>query len=251
MHAEAHDEAQPETYSDTVKSKKKTPKRVFSRKTLLDELLSKSFGDEVSIKAVDEYERVTRRRNFQDAKRKGLLFGCLLRVYRDSGVLFDLRSVAEKMGIKQAVASRGVRLYCECARTLGEHVERLEPEPIQYVHLLVGRLVQRPEDWCTAGFREHVEHTSEGAPDTEHVCRCLESVLSYLSRRDVPSTTKSSTPRCVAAASIYFHFVARGCTVNKEHYAELCGCAPVSIEKLSDDIAGSLRALRALTDAST
>jgi hypothetical protein len=232
----------PSQFVDTIRRRTKLPKRGFSRKTLLDDLTGKGFSEDVALLAVNEYERVTGKRNFQDTRRKGLLLACVLRVYKDKGFLFDLLSVAAQMQVVPATTSRGVRLYYELLGEMGEGVASLECEPMGYVRLLLRQLASVDEgSWCTSG---DLPRTSEGVLDVEHVCRCVESILGYCSRLDVVSATKSSTPRCVAAASVYFHFVATGVSVDRRLYAGLVGCAVVSVDKGSADIATALKRLR-------
>jgi transcription initiation factor TFIIIB Brf1 subunit/transcription initiation factor TFIIB len=229
-------------FVDTVKTKKKQPKRGFSRKALYDVLISRGFSEEICIKAVNEYERVTGRQNYQDARRKGLLFACILMIYKTKGIEFDLLSIAEQMQIDQATASQGVRCYGELVTKLGERVDTLECEPIEYVHLFVKQLSGMMNEWCSN--TGNVLYTADGSMNIEHICRCIESILNYLDRIDVKSATKSATPRCVAAAAIYFHFIALGSSIDKEKYANLCGCQTVSIDKLSTDIGHNLKKLR-------
>jgi len=150
--------------------------------------------------------------------------------------------VMAQMQIKDKVASRGIRQYEELAKESGLPVVRLECTPIEYVELLTTQLASA-KDWYSASSYDKIPKTNTGKLDVRHVCLCIESILEYLTRRDVKSNIKNSIPRCIAAATVYFHFVATGCEIRKEYYAGLCGCSIASIEKLHDDIVCALKGL--------
>jgi hypothetical protein len=238
------DDVEAEAFLDTIKVRDRTKglKKGFSRKALHDALITRGFSEEVTRLAVDEYARITDRRNYQDRQRMGLLFACVLKVYKEQGVLFDLRSVAAQMRLEDATMSQGIRRYCEHVKILGEHVDTLDCSLAQYVRLLMSQLARAPSEWCLTGLYG-LEHDADGFIDVDYACLCLQSILDYLGRQDVCSETKNSTPRCVAAASIHFYLVARGCTLDKAAYADLCGCASVSIDKYHHDIASALKRL--------
>ena len=226
----------------TLSGKGKSTKRGFSPKSLLQDLLSKKFNEEMACRIVTEYQRVAAGRNFQHTRRKGLLFACALSIYKVRKQAVDLLSVMTQMEIKNGIASKGIRLYEELLKESGLPVERLECTSIEYVELLTSQLAVT-KGWCTLGHASKETEITTKELDMQYACRCIESILDYLSKREVRSTIKSSTPGCIAAASIYFHFVASGYEINKEFYANLCGCSVASIEKLHDDIASALRSL--------
>jgi len=231
-------------YTDTIVAKRKAPKRTFSRETLLKILQSKFFPDEIAKRAVDEYERVSAGHNYQDARRNGLLYACVLRVYKNKGMPYDLRSVAAQMELVTATMSQGIRLYCDHCARLGENIVRLDPEPIEYVVLLMRQLAEVPDQWCNSGYRDKLTYTKDGRLDIDHIISCIRSILVYLAQLDVSSLTKHSTPRCVASAVTYFHFIARGCTIDKAAYASCVGAAQVSIDRVVQDIARCLKIYR-------
>jgi hypothetical protein len=231
-------------YADVARPKKKVAKRGFSRETLYKDLIGKGEREEIARLAVDEYAVITGCHNYQDSRRYGLLFACVLKVYRDKGILYDLRQVASRMKLNTATTSRGLRLYYDHSKALGRAVPRLELEPVDYARMLVHQLVTTEERWCTSGLHDRLDRMPDGSVDTEHIMRCISSILAYLNRLDVHSITKSSTPRCVASGVVYFHLVARGCVINKAVYSSLSGCAIVSSDKSSDDVAASLKKLR-------
>lgn len=231
-------------YADTVKPRRKIPKRAFSRESLLKILQSKFFSSDIARDAVDEYERVTVGQNYQDTRRNGLLYACVLRTYKNRGIPYDMRSVATQMGLADATMSQGIRLYCDNCEKLGERIIRLDPEPIEYVVLLIRQLTEVPDHWCNTGYRDKLTYTKEGAVDTEHIIKCIKSILDYLSGLEISSLTRNCTPRCCASSVIYFHLIACGCTIDKVAYGALVGCSPISIERVTQDISGHLKILR-------
>ena len=229
-------------YIDTIKEKgKKRPKKGFSRKAVYDILDKRGFTEDIINIIIDEYARVTNNKNYQDKQRLGILFACICKIYKDMGILFDLRSIGAKMGIDQLTMSRGIKKYCDHIKVLGEYIESMEYGIQEYVRLLLTQLTEIPTEWCTRGY-EKIERINDQI-DIDYICNSISSIFSYLSDLRISSSTTKSTPRCVAAAIIHFYFVARGCIIDKDRYAKLCGCAPVSIDKHHNDIAYHLKNL--------
>lgn len=216
--------------SETSSPVPKRAKRGFSRKTLVAQLSDLGFPEYMINSVADTYEHISGK-NYQDLRRRGLLFACLLHEHKRHDIPISLVTLARKMDLDTTDASRGIRMFAELAHKKGYRIDNLESSPMEYAALLLSDL-ERLNTW-----------TEEELPHAMYVVaeRAITSVLIHV--MGVSQELKSSTPRCVAAAAVYFHFVAIGVSIDKGIFHKACGCSMVSIEKKHDEIARTLQGL--------
>lgn len=210
-------------------------RRGSSIKTLCAELEGSGLNEEIIGETVELYRLITSDRTFQKHKRKGLSFACVLQVHKLLSIPLDLSKLMEVMNINDGVASKGLRLYNEQLALLGLPLSPLEADAPEYAYLFLV-LLYEDEEWYT----ESTPNTSKSG--LRHTKHCVASILEWIKNSKLLGL-KSSTPRCLAAGVIYFHFTALSVKIIGVKYAKIVSCSMVSIEKVHKDISIGLKVL--------
>src|SRR5574338_109518 len=198
-------------------------KRSVSLDTIKKYLLTRGFDKSLTERIVAEYSDITGGNNFQDQRRKGILYACAKRVYLTLGEPIDALSLAEKIGIEVKIASRGEDLYTTLSKNQGNPISRLECSELDYTKLLIEQLCTTKEIWWQGNDKLNL--------DMEFAISSVRLIIEHIKLGNKANASKSSKPRTIVSARVYFHCCALGIKINKTKYAELCGISPASIDK--------------------
>jgi len=227
-------------FNDTVAEK--SGRRGVSLSTIEKELKNKGFEHSIITKVIVEYSNITGGTNYQDQRRKGLLYACLQIVYLREKEPKDPRSLAQQMEIELKVASRGEDMYTSLSKKQGINISTLESSDVQQANLFIEQLFTTKEKW----FDGKLEYGNSNRINlVDDVKEKVSIIIDGIKNGNKANIAKSAKPRTIAAAAIYFHCVAAmGLKIDKKRYAELCGCSPVSVDKHHNNIVLFLQDLR-------
>lgn len=224
-------------FNDTIEEK--NGRRGICLSTIQKELEQKGFERSIISRVIVEYSNITGGTNYQDQKRKGLLYACLKIVYLRLEEPKDPRSLAKQMQIELKVASRGEDLYTSLSKRQGVNIPTLESSDIQQANLFIEQLFTTKEKW----YEGKVE--GNRLELIENIKEKVGIIIKGIKNGNKANIAKSAKPRTIAAAAIYFHCVAGlGLKIDKKLYAELCGCSPVSVDKHHNNIVLFLQDMR-------
>jgi transcription initiation factor TFIIIB Brf1 subunit/transcription initiation factor TFIIB len=223
-------------YGGLIKlDKESKSRRGVSTKTLCADLEDTGLNEEIIAEAVELYRLIAADRTFQKHKRKGLAFACVLQVHKLLSIPLDLSKMMKAMGIDDGVASKGLRLYNEQLASLGLPLSPLEADAPEYAYMFLMSLYA--DDTWYVEPNVHVSHNT-----LRHAKHCVASILDWIKSGKL-LRLKSSTPRCLAAGVIYFHFIASSVKVIGARYSKIVECSMVSVEKVHKDIAMEMKNL--------
>lgn len=224
-------------FNDTIIEK--TGRRGVSLSTIQKELEKKGFERPIIARVIVEYSNITGGTNYQDQKRKGLLYACLKIVYLRMKEPKDPRSLARQMDIELKVASRGEDLYTSLSKKQGINISTLESSDIQQANLFIEQLFTTKQKWYEGKLEGNKIHLIDDIKEKVSI------IIEGIKNGNKANIAKSAKPRTIAAAAIYFHCTAAlGLKIEKKVYAELCGCSPVSVDKHHNNIVLFLQDLR-------
>ena len=224
-------------FNDTIVEK--SGRRGVSLSTIQKELELKGFDRPIIARVIVEYSNITGGTNYQDQKRKGLLYACLKIVYLRLKEPKDPRSLAKQMDIELKVASRGEDLYTSLSKKQGINISTLESSDIQQANLFIEQLFTTKEKW----YEGKIDSNKMSLIDD--IKEKVSIIIEGIKNGNKANIAKSAKPRTIAAAAIYFHCVAAlGLKIDKKAYAELCGCSPVSVDKHHNNIVLFLQDMR-------
>lgn len=203
-------------------------RRGASLSTIEKYLIARGFDKAFSGKIVTEYAGITGGNNYQDLRRKGLLYACAKKVYLSLDEPVDALSLASRLEIEVKVASRGEKLYSTLSKQQGNNISRLECSEKDYTRLLVEELYTTKEKWWYGEVRLNM--------DVENTIRCVKLIVEDIKLGNKANPSKSSKPRTIVSSAIYFHCSACGIKINKQIYASLCGLSVASIDKHHSNI---------------